>query len=415
MRKTRGGKGVSPLQKELLGERFSRIALDVLSGFKISTSGNTCVLVVTDYFSKWSEAYCLPNHKAKTIAWAVFKEWILRFGAPVAIQTDGAPEFEGSLMKELCSMLEIDKTHTLPYRPQANGQVERFNRVLVEQLSCYIDYGSDLWDTYIPCIVSAYNGSVHSSTLVSPYSVLFGEEMWRPMDLIYGVPRGGLDFPCGTPFIEMLRMELRKGHAFVRGRLKQDAIHQKRDYDKRASPRCFEPGDFVYRYYPPKASNKYGAKWDGPFKVVRAISSTTYEISTLRGLLNWHVDYLKPALDPRRKNGLTLVKNVTQSPEMIALSRRGYNVEELINSNLVSGMKESDSGTGWPVVKMDHDKSNRPERASSSPPVGHDEDKMEDKLGQSAANKKLSPDSVVPCMYRRGLRRRRAPVRFVSD
>jgi len=126
-RKTRDGRGITPLRKDMSGERFSRIAMDVLSGFKPSRKGNVCILVVTDYFSKWSEAYCLPDHKAETVAWTVFHEWILRFGAPAAIQTDGAPEFEGKLMKELCRLFEIDKQHTLPYRPQANGQAERFN------------------------------------------------------------------------------------------------------------------------------------------------------------------------------------------------------------------------------------------------------------------------------------------------
>jgi hypothetical protein len=36
--------------------------------------------------------------------------------------------FESSLFREMCELLHIHKSRTTPYRPSANGQVERCNR-----------------------------------------------------------------------------------------------------------------------------------------------------------------------------------------------------------------------------------------------------------------------------------------------
>ena len=43
-----------------------RIALDVLSLLPTSESGNKYMLLIADYFTKWPEAYLLPNHNLQT-------------------------------------------------------------------------------------------------------------------------------------------------------------------------------------------------------------------------------------------------------------------------------------------------------------------------------------------------------------
>ena len=252
--------------------------MDVIGPFKCTPRGNVCVLVVTDHFTKWSEAYPLPDHTAETVATTLFYEWILRYGAPVSLQSDGAPEFRSALLEQLCQLFEIDKRVTLPYRPQSNGQVERFNRVLVEQLSCMADDDSTEWDRLVPCIAHAYRAAIHKSTQCTPNVLVFGTELWTPVDLVYGVPKFGLDFPCRVTFVEELRKLLRKGHALARENLQLSAEYQKRDFDRKAKPRVYKPGEFVYRYFPPKANKKYGPKWDGPFEIIRSIGGTTYEL-----------------------------------------------------------------------------------------------------------------------------------------
>ena len=42
-------------------------------------------MVVTDYFTRWVEAYSLPNQEAPTVAKVLVNEWISHYGAPDAI------------------------------------------------------------------------------------------------------------------------------------------------------------------------------------------------------------------------------------------------------------------------------------------------------------------------------------------
>lgn len=42
--------------------------MDVLGPFPVTESGNQYLLVVIDYFTKWSEAYAVPDQSATTMA-----------------------------------------------------------------------------------------------------------------------------------------------------------------------------------------------------------------------------------------------------------------------------------------------------------------------------------------------------------
>lgn len=47
---------------------MDQIAVDVLGPFPKTTNGNCFILVAIDYFTKWPEAYVLPNQEAETVA-----------------------------------------------------------------------------------------------------------------------------------------------------------------------------------------------------------------------------------------------------------------------------------------------------------------------------------------------------------
>ena len=126
------------MTKELFGVRFARIALDILSGFETTEQGNTCILVIQDYFTKYAMALPLPNHTAVTCAEALMKNWILTFGTPLVIHSDQGREFESELWSTMCRLLQITKTRTNPYRPQSDGMVERLNWTLIGALTAML-------------------------------------------------------------------------------------------------------------------------------------------------------------------------------------------------------------------------------------------------------------------------------------
>ena len=60
------------------------IALDILGPLPLSNKGNKYILVVSDYFTKWPEAYSLPNQEATIVAEVLVKEFVSCFGVPRA-------------------------------------------------------------------------------------------------------------------------------------------------------------------------------------------------------------------------------------------------------------------------------------------------------------------------------------------
>ena len=111
----------SQLHQEPVGQPMERIAFDILSFPDMTTEGNTCALVICDYFTKWVEAFALVDHRASTVADVLVTELFLRFGVPRYIHSDQAPEFMSELMTELCQLPEVQRTRTCPYRPQSDG------------------------------------------------------------------------------------------------------------------------------------------------------------------------------------------------------------------------------------------------------------------------------------------------------
>ena len=111
-----------------VGAPMEEIALDVLGSLPESDRSNKYVLVVSDYFTKWTEAYAIPNQEAVTVATKVVDKFVARFGVPFQIHSDQGQNFESAVFKEMCSLLGIENTRTTsPFRPQSDGIVERYN------------------------------------------------------------------------------------------------------------------------------------------------------------------------------------------------------------------------------------------------------------------------------------------------
>ncbi|KAK3740332.1 hypothetical protein QZH41_000887 [Actinostola sp. cb2023] len=92
-----------------VGAPMERVALDVLGPLPESDNSNKYVLVVADYFTKWTEAYAIPNQEAVTVATKVVDEFVARFGVPLQIHSDQGRNFESAVFKEMCTLLGIEK------------------------------------------------------------------------------------------------------------------------------------------------------------------------------------------------------------------------------------------------------------------------------------------------------------------
>ena len=130
--------------------------MDILGPLPLTDRGNKYVLVVGDYFTKWVEAYPMPNMEAGTVAELFVSRFVCQFGVPDVLHTDQGRNFESALLKEVCQLLGVVKTRTTPYHPQSDGLVERFNSTLLNLLSMAVSENERDWDLHIPMVMMAY-------------------------------------------------------------------------------------------------------------------------------------------------------------------------------------------------------------------------------------------------------------------
>ena len=119
-------------------------------------------------FSKYTEAYAIKNQKAETVADILVSNWICKFGEPEQLHTDQGKNFGSALIKQLCELYGIDKTRTTAYYPQGDGQVERYNKTMMNLVYALVNKDSSNWDKILKFAVAAYNGTVHEMTRNAP-------------------------------------------------------------------------------------------------------------------------------------------------------------------------------------------------------------------------------------------------------
>ena len=144
------------------------------------------ILVITDHFTKYAQAFPAQNQTAKTTAKLLFENFFVHFGFPARIHSDQGRNFESSLIKQLCRLTGIQKSRTTPYHPMSNGQAERFNSTLLNMLGTLNPPQKLDWKSHVSSLVHAYNCTCHDTTGYSPYFLMLGRNPLIAVDLVLG-------------------------------------------------------------------------------------------------------------------------------------------------------------------------------------------------------------------------------------
>ncbi|XP_060085241.1 uncharacterized protein LOC132564610 [Ylistrum balloti] len=270
----------APLQQYVVGAPLERIAVDVMGPLPVTHLGNRYLLVVGDYFTKWCDAYPIPDQEADKVAEVLVNGFVPQFGVPRQLHSDQGRNFEGFVLKEMCNILVIDKTRTTPLHPQSDGMDERLNQTLESMLSMFVDDNQRDWDVHVPLLMMAYRSSIHDSTGVSPCTMMFGREITLPVDLMFGGPES--DSPVlKSSYAHDLASRLEHIHDFARDKLAFAHGAMKKNYDHNAKSARYEVGEAVWlRNLVRKKglSPKLQLPWTGLFIVTKRLTDVTYQI-----------------------------------------------------------------------------------------------------------------------------------------
>ena len=139
-----------------------------------SKSGKENILVLTDAFTKFSQAFVTPNQKVLTIAKILVDKWFYVYGIPTQIHSDQDQSFDNQIMQHLYALYSIEQSTTMSYNPHGNAYCERFNCTMIALLTSLLKEQKDNWPLHLPSLVFVYNAMPHSTTGYQPYELMFG-------------------------------------------------------------------------------------------------------------------------------------------------------------------------------------------------------------------------------------------------
>ncbi len=262
---------------------WSVVPVDVLGPFSQTPRGNRFVVVAMDYFTKWPEAYAVPNQEAGTVAEVLLEGMFDRFGVPAEVHSDQGRNFESKLFSDFYRQVGIRKTRTTPLHPQSDGLVERYNRTLATQLALCVSRDQKDWDLQLPLVLLATRSAVQETTGCTPALLMLGRELRTPSSLLMGRPP---DAPPGLEYTHQLQDRLQ----FARRQALQAGIRQKRAYDHRCTGRDFKAEELVWVYGPKRQkgrSPKLDCVWAGPCYVVKKLGESIYRVRKKLEVILW--------------------------------------------------------------------------------------------------------------------------------
>lgn len=164
-------------QKQNCDYPWQFLTLDYLGPFPPSgRSQSTCLLVVTDIFTKFILVQPFKQATACSLVKFLEQSIFLLFGVPQTVLTDNGSQFTSKLFKDLCTHYGITHWLTPSYHPQVNNS-ERVNRVITAAIRATIKSNHKTWADNIHSIANAIRNSTHESTKHTPYFLTFGRNI----------------------------------------------------------------------------------------------------------------------------------------------------------------------------------------------------------------------------------------------
>jgi len=242
------------------------------------------------------------------VAKALFEEIFCRYGTPKKILTDQGTNFMSQAFDELTKILNIKKLRTTPYHPQTDGQTERYNRTLINTLSCYVDKYQQDWDEFLPVCLFAYRSARHATTGYSPFELMYGRSCNLPID--QELTPGLYKYMDEPEYVQHMKEELPKIWRIAQDNIKFNQESTKELYDRSTKNHTFKIGDKVLINLPeyiPGTVSKLKRPYKGPFEVLE-ITPTNLKVKQIGRIMR------KPFMIHVNNCKLAAMEEITEVP-----------------------------------------------------------------------------------------------------
>ena len=334
----------APLVPITTSQPLEVVSMDHLS-LEPSKGGYQHILVITDLFTRYAVAVPVQNLSANTSAKAFLNNFVVHYGIPLRVHSDQGGAFESKLAKEMCKLLEMEKSRTTAYHPEGNGMTERFNRSLLNMLGTLEPRSKLDWKSQVAPLVHAYNCCPHAATGYSPYFLMFGRHPNLPVDVAMGISRSSRQLDSSLPsFVADLRERLSRSYDLARKMSNMSKGRHKQLRDRRCRAAILTVGDRVLvRKLAFTGKHKLADKWEPEVHVIISQPNEDIPVYTIEPELRHSKDGKKKRRVQRtiHRNHLLPVGHLLDSDVMPTLGQSKPSEPERMTDEL-SDSSESD-------------------------------------------------------------------------
>ncbi len=258
---------------------FGSVAIDYVGPLPVASSGANYFFTVIDELSNFVVLIPTMGATATETARALL-QISGRYGAifSIKLMSDHGSHFENQIIDEYCAFFGMNHRYALPYRPQANGIVERANQEVLRHLRHIVfDYRVlTTWDVFLPMVQRIMNASFNTAINTSPARLIFGDCVSLDRGLLTAWDTAETPVLASeyvTQLNEQLSTIISVSSAF------QSALHQDNGNKSVGAVKAFAVSDFVLISYPVRC--ELGPLLRGPYCVVEIPSTNTYTCQDL--------------------------------------------------------------------------------------------------------------------------------------
>ena len=289
-------------QLPIPAEPWESIGIDFVGPFPPSASGNDCIMVIVDRFSKMVLlAPCKLAINGKQAGILALNMLLPHAAVPKSIVSDRDVRFTGSCWSQMWAHIGARLDMSTAYHPQTDGQTERTNRTIQTLIRMYVTDRKGDWEDWLQMAAAAYNSTVHESTGKSPAEMNYPGRSVDPLAWAMKGHKQAGDNEVAAKMLDSLRGVWNE----ARARLVVEREKQAKYADRKRRAVKYEVGQMVYLSTKNirTARGKLRERWAGPF-IIKAVEANGTAVK-LELPAQWkvhrtfHVSLVKPYVDSR--------------------------------------------------------------------------------------------------------------------
>ena len=230
----------------------------------------------------------------------IWKSIVSWFSLPRVIITDNGRQFDNQKFEDFYTQHHIQHRLTLVGHPQANGEAEITNRIILHGLKTCLNNAKGLWAKELNSVLWAYRTTPRTTTGESPFNLTYGSEAVLPVEITlqsfridhYDYQTNSKQRRTDLDLLEEIRQQ---------ANMKMVVFRQKmaKYYNSRVKARTFRVGDLVLRRAEvsrPIEKGKLSPNWEGPYQVTEFIRPGTYRLMDWEGhqlARPWNIENLR--------------------------------------------------------------------------------------------------------------------------